>query len=114
MKELIEEFLSDLRKKGAANATASAYWSDLVKFTDFCSARLNNAGNLKAINQRILRDYLGFLKRNGYSISTIKRKFSVLRSFFKWLRIWSLSAYRKLTSFPKINRKSSCKALSKT
>jgi site-specific recombinase XerD len=77
MKEYIEEFLSYLEKqKGYSLETIRAYRVDLEEFFSFCDSE---------VNALTIRSFILDLKRKGLKPTTILRKVSTLKSFFKFL-----------------------------
>jgi integrase/recombinase XerC len=77
MKEYIEEFLSYLEKqKGYSPETIRAYRVDLEEFFSFCDSE---------VNALTIRSFILNLKRKGLKPTTILRKVSTLKSFFKFL-----------------------------
>ena len=93
-KPLIDSFLESLvTEKGYSDHTRRAYRKDLLDFFSFLdesrfadNARQKRAPvvKLKQIDGIMLRGYLGFLHRKNKK-STIARKLSAIRSFFKYL-----------------------------
>ena len=91
---LIDSFLESLvTEKGYSHHTRRAYRKDLLDFFSFLdefrfadSARQKRSPvvKLKQIDGMMLRGYLGFLHRKNKK-STIARKLSAIRSFFKYL-----------------------------
>ncbi len=82
-RELEQRFLDSL---GAARQysqhTIDAYGSDLDGFLDWMCA--NNV-NMLEITHRQMRAYMGFLNSQGYAKSTVNRKLSAAKSFYKWM-----------------------------
>ena len=62
--------------------TIDAYRSDLTAFFDWLS---NNDVCIYAITHKQMRGYMGFLNSSGYAKSTINRKLSAAKSFYRWL-----------------------------
>ena len=93
-KRLIDRFIESLvTEKGYSDHTCRAYRKDLLDFLSFLaesrfdgSARKKSAPvvKLKQIDGIMLRGYLGFLHRKNKK-TTIARKLSAIRSFFKYL-----------------------------
>jgi integrase/recombinase XerC len=93
-KPLIDSFLESLvTEKGYSDHTRRAYRKDLFDFLSFLTdSRLANsdrqnrgpAVELRQIDGLMLRGYLGFLHRKNKK-TTIARKLSAIRSFFKYL-----------------------------
>jgi integrase/recombinase XerC len=77
MKEYIEEFLFYLEKqKGYSLETIRAYRVDLEEFFSFCDSK---------VSALTIRSFILDLKRKGLKPTTILRKVSTLKSFFKFL-----------------------------
>jgi integrase/recombinase XerC len=93
-KPLIDSFLESLvTEKGYSDHTRRAYRKDLLDFFSFLAeSRLTSSARqkrspivkLKQIDGMMLRGYLGFLHRKNKK-TTIARKLSAIRSFFKYL-----------------------------
>ena len=93
-KRLIDSFLESLvTEKGYSDHTRRAYRKDLLDFLSFLAeARFAGSARqkrvpvvkLKQIDGIMLRGYLGFLHRKNKK-TTIARKLSAIRSFFKYL-----------------------------
>ena len=80
-------YLQQLMIRGLSRHTARAYESDLVQFLDFAKSR--GRKELADIDRLIIRDYLAFLRRGAdgqgkRQASSISRKLSALRSFFRF------------------------------
>ncbi len=83
----IPEFLLHIGKERKySDGTVEYYEIDLKQFVDFLKTEFpNGVENPKEIDIIVLRGYIASLTRAGYKTSTIHRKVSVLRSFFKFL-----------------------------
>jgi integrase/recombinase XerC len=94
LKNLIRIFLESLSyEKGYSENTCRAYLHDLEEFVTFLNEQRisegknqKNVGIFKAdqIDRLLIRGYLGFLHKKNKK-STIARKLSAVRSFFKYL-----------------------------
>ncbi len=90
-KALIEEFIDYLRvEKNASTHTIRAYTTDLGQFFRFLRDvkawdGQSGTGRLKAIDRPIIRAFVGRLYHEKYSPSTMERKLSTLRAFFRRL-----------------------------
>ena len=83
MQNKINEFISYLEyEKGYSNKTVISYEKDLELFNLF----LNDIGikNINCIDYNVIRKYLSFLHDQGLETSSISRKISTFRSFFKY------------------------------
>lgn len=69
-------------ERGAAINTLEAYERDLLNFTIF----LQTSGqDIEKATTESIRNYIALLNKNGISTSTIVRRISVLRQFFRFL-----------------------------
>ena len=94
LKNLIRSFIESLSyEKGYSTNTCRAYLHDLKEFTTFIHERQNleeknkeNIENFRVdqVDRLLIRGYLGFLHKKNKK-STIARKLSAVRSFFKYL-----------------------------
>lgn len=79
MYELISEFISYIEiEKGLLENTSLAYRRDITSFADFCDTEIANITKLH-VNSFIL-----YLRDENLTQSSISRKISALKSFFKW------------------------------
>ncbi|HNV87197.1 MAG TPA: tyrosine recombinase XerC [Candidatus Omnitrophota bacterium] len=76
----LEDFFASLQAKNASPHTVTNYKIDLREFSGFAKDR-----PLKEIDYLFIRKFLAFLTEKKYSKSSIARKLSCLRSFFKFL-----------------------------
>ena len=82
--ELIDQFLGHLaRNRNFSDHTIRSYGRDLADFDAFIKER--NVADPADINQTTLRAFLARLSSSGYERSTIGRKLSSIRSFFRYL-----------------------------
>jgi integrase/recombinase XerC len=94
LKNLIRSFIESLSyEKGYSTNTCRAYLHDLKEFATFIHERRNleeenkeNIENFRVdqVDRLLIRGYLGFLHKKNKK-STIARKLSAVRSFFKYL-----------------------------
>ena len=94
LKDLIRSFIESLSyEKGYSRNTCRAYLHDLEEFTTFLHERRileeKNKENFEKfrvdqVDRLLIRGYLGFLHKKNKK-STIARKLSAVRSFFKYL-----------------------------
>lgn len=79
MYNLISEFINYIEiEKGLSENTSQAYRRDITAFIDFCDTEIDNITKLH-VNSFILN-----LKEQKLSQTSISRKISALKSFFKW------------------------------
>ena len=79
MYDLISEFIDYIEiEKGLSQNTISAYRRDITSFCDFCQSEISSITKLH-VNSFILN-----LKEENLSQTSISRKISALKSFFKW------------------------------
>ena len=84
MHERMEEYLKFLElERNMSPETLRAYRGDLVLFGEYCS----RAGieRIEDIDYRLLRRYLAYLQTRGYSRSTVARRSSAVRGYFRFL-----------------------------
>jgi len=79
---LIDCFLDHLRvERGLSENTIYSYKNDLQTFQKWLE------GDLKEISSQLISEYIGSLKEKGFSISSISRKISVLKVFYRYLLV---------------------------
>ena len=80
----VKNFLDYLiAEKRFSKHTILAYSNDLSQFLDFVDIKSQH--DLKEIHSRIIRSWVVFLIDNGMESSSVNRKLSTVRTFFKWL-----------------------------
>ncbi|MDY7002062.1 MAG: tyrosine recombinase XerC, partial [Thermodesulfobacteriota bacterium] len=72
-------------EKGCSGATLSAYAGDLGQFEDYLQARSLSIAEPRALNRDHIRGFVAELHRRRVRKSSVARKLSCLRSFFKYL-----------------------------
>ena len=81
MRKYIFDFIHYLKsEKNVSFHTARSYLSDLEQFADFLDGK-----DAAAIDHQTLRQFLALLMKNKTKKSSIARKLSAIRSFFKYL-----------------------------
>ncbi|HRO74760.1 MAG TPA: tyrosine-type recombinase/integrase [Crocinitomicaceae bacterium] len=77
----ISDFLNYLQvEKRYSDHTVVAYQNDLNEFKEFVQPT-----PLVEVEHKIVRSYIHYLKEENLSNTTINRKISALRTFYKWL-----------------------------
>src|SRR5919112_3612397 len=76
-------FDEDLRRRGAAEKTRTAYAADLRQFAVWASWQHVEPA---AVSHRLLRRYAAALSERKSAPATVARKLAALRAFFKTLR----------------------------
>src|SRR3984893_15846833 len=85
MKAAIEKFLAYLRSVRNASAhTLRNYASDLEQFRTYLSPPDRPQVQGAEIDQRVMREYLGYLHDQKLQKSSMARKLAALRSFLKF------------------------------
>ena len=91
MREWIEGFIeAQSAEKGFSSNTCRAYRNDLEQFFAYLGdptrglVRRGEKVNVRDVDELVIRSYLGFLYKKKQK-STIARKLSALRSFFRYL-----------------------------
>lgn len=87
IKDLLSEFIIFLKKeKDYSPHTISSYENDLGQFVDFLEEQFpEGLTDTAEIDKVVIRHYLAGLKRSGYKPSSLERKITAIRSFFKFL-----------------------------
>jgi integrase/recombinase XerC len=70
-------------EKNASPYTVRNYTRDLMEFFTFAAGK--NIDSLKDVNKLTLRAYLAYLMEQEYAKSSIARKLSAIRSFYRYL-----------------------------
>ena len=83
MDKLINQFIEYLEyEKGYSKKTIISYENDLELFNIFLKE--NKITNIESIDYNTIRKYLSHMHDNKYEASSISRKISALRTFFKY------------------------------
>lgn len=84
----VPEFIEWIKiQKGYSQATLDAYSSDLDQFFDYLDGHFAGVDNPSAVTRRHIKAFMAYLFHNNWAKSSISRKLSTLRSFFKYLII---------------------------
>lgn len=84
--ESVEIFLASLAvEKGYSQATVDAYGRDLAQFGEWLAGKGADIAEPAKITRDHLRGYMAELHRRRMSKSTVARKLSTLRAFFRFL-----------------------------
>ena len=83
MPDSIPNFLSDLEAEGVSPHTVRAYGADLRAWAKWCDQTTGGQA-LTAADPRDIRDYLGYMVRQGLKPATINRRLNAIRRFYKW------------------------------
>jgi integrase/recombinase XerC len=84
MQEVFNKYIAYLEaEKNASAYTVRNYTNDLLEFFDF--ARGQGIRSLKDVNKQTLRAYLSHLMGCGFAKTSIARKLSAIRSFYRYL-----------------------------
>lgn len=108
MEELINSFIKYLLvERGYSENTAESYKADLVEFLKFCREEKDGIPSVGEVNHAFVRAYISDMQRRGCSRSTVARRLSSLRSFFRYLRRRGVveSDPTALVSSPKMQKK---------
>ena len=84
MQQVFNKYIAYLEAERNVSAyTVRNYTNDLMEFFGFVTDQGINT--LKDVNKKTLRSYLAHLMDTGYAKSSIARKLSAIRSFYKYL-----------------------------
>ena len=84
MKEVFNKYIDYLQvERNVSPYTVRNYTDALMKFFDYLSGR--GVTSLKNVNKQTLRDYLSYLIEQGSAKSSIARRLSAIRSFYRYL-----------------------------
>jgi integrase/recombinase XerC len=84
MQGLFKKYIDYLQvERNASPYTVRNYTDALMKFFDYLKGR--GITSLKDVNKQTLRDYLSYLVEQGYAKSSIARRLSAIRSFYRYL-----------------------------
>ena len=87
MKEHINSYISFLKnEKNYSNNTIISYKNDLLQLLNYLKDyKIIKRNNIQYIDHSIMRKYIVYLKKCNYSVRSISRKVSTIRSFFNFL-----------------------------
>lgn len=87
----IEPFLNYLKdEKRYSSLTLLAYKKDLEQFLTYC-ATINDLRCLDDVTPKIVREWVMINMSEGKTVTTVRRKLSTLRTFFRFLmKYWML------------------------
>ncbi len=87
MKEHINSYISFLKnEKNYSDNTIISYKNDLLQLLNYLKDyKILKRNNIRYIDRSIMRKYIVYLKICDYSIRSICRKISTIRSFFKFI-----------------------------
>jgi integrase/recombinase XerC len=93
MQQVFDRYINYLTaERNASRYTVRNYATDLLGGTTekgqkgfFQFLRLKNVDTLDQVDRQVIRDYLGWLMEQGIVRNSISRKYSSVRSFFKYL-----------------------------
>ncbi len=106
MQEIFNKYIAYLQaEKNASVYTVRNYTNDLLEFFDY--VRGNRISSLKKIDKHTLRGYLAHLMEKGFAKSSIARKLSAIRSFYRYLMREELVSASPVatTASPKLDRR---------
>ncbi len=106
MQEIFNKYIDYLQaEKNVSKYTMRNYTNDLLEFFNF--AREKEISSLKEVNKQTLRGYLGHLMEQGFAKSSIARKLSAIRSFYRYLLREEMISSNPVatTASPKLDRR---------
>lgn len=88
MRAEMAEFLRHLAlEKGASAHTVKSYREDLTQAVERLTESFGTGLKIGQVTPRHLRTWLAWMQEQGYSRSTIGRRLSAIRSWFRYLRL---------------------------
>ena len=102
-----ERFIDYLRyEKNYSSLTEISYFNDIIQFEEFIKAKDENLA-LISVDSDIVRTWIGSLIEVGFKTSSVNRKLSSLKSFYKFLTKSGIIEKNpvKSVSGPKLNSK---------
>jgi integrase/recombinase XerC len=82
----MKAFLTHLAKeRDVSPNTLRAYRKDLINLETFLGTQLGNGWTWDQVDRLVLRDFLGYLTRNGLARRSTARSLSAVRTLFKFL-----------------------------
>ena len=106
MQKIFAKYIQHLEaEKSASPYTIRNYQTDLADFFKFLTKK--ELTRLDEVDRHVLRDYLSHLAGRGIAKSSIARKLSAIRSFFRYLAREELIAKNpiEMVSSPKLDRR---------
>ena len=106
MQEVFNRYINYLEaERNASPYTVRNYTADLMDFFDFLRAK--SISSLKEVDRLTLRDYLAHLMKQGFVKTSIARKLSAIRSFYRYLLQVGLMDTSPVatTSSPKLDKR---------
>lgn len=83
---MVESFLRYIRyEKNYSSLTVISYKNDLLQFKEYCE-RMTGQFDPLQVDVALVRSWMMSLSEAGMEMSSVKRKVSALRSFFKYLK----------------------------
>jgi len=112
LEKRIELYILFLKnEKNYSNHTIVSYKNDLMQLLKYLKddkiLKVPSVQYVQFIDRSIMRKYIVYLKRNNYSVRSIARKVSTIRSFFKFLLREGIIKINPTINLitPKINKK---------
>jgi site-specific recombinase XerD len=82
---LQQKFIRHLKRNNYSPETLVGYDKDLLKFGKYIFGVYDGSVLVEELGKDDLQDYLDFLREENYSLNTIARNISTLKSFFNYL-----------------------------
>ena len=106
MQEILDRYIGYLEaERNASPYTVRNYTRDLVEFLNFLKEKRTNS--LEDVNRQILRSFLARLSEQGTFKTSIARKLSAIRSFYRYLMREGILSSNPMedTSSPKLDKR---------
>lgn len=102
-----ESFVSYLQyEKRSSSHTVTAYKNDLDQFVQYCT-KLIGEFNVNTVDVKLVRSWVVQLMENGFNPSTVNRKITTVKAFFRYLQKQKIVMLNPADSIPlpKIRKK---------
>ena len=106
MQEVFNKYINYLEaERNASPYTVRNYTHDLLDFFNFLKSK--KITSLNEVDKHVVRDYLSYLVKEGFVKTSIARKLSAIRSFYRYLLREKIVATSPVatTSSPKLDKR---------
>jgi integrase/recombinase XerC len=86
LRSLVDQFLTDLKRRSASPNTVEHYGRDLAAWLEYMTPPSASPPEIGSIDRLLVREWLGHLFNAGHDPASVKRRLAALRSFFTFLQ----------------------------